>query len=397
MELLTLIQFAAGLVVLILGGELLVRGATRLAGSIGISALVIGLTVVAFGTSAPELAVSLQAATMGHGDLALGNVVGSNILNVLLILGLSAAIAPLAVARQLVRIDVPIMIAAGLVVWGMASDGSIGRLEGGLLFGGILGYIVFSIWYSRKQEKRADPPPQAALPAMAPEAAPKAPESAPAAGPAVAPVEGRNPPAWLISLALVGGGLASLTIGSSWLVEAARAFAAALGVSDVIIGLTVVAVGTSLPEIVTSVVAGARGQRDIAVGNVIGSNLFNMLAVLGSAALVAPSGIAVPPTVLSFDLPVMAAVLAACLPVFFNGMQISRWEGLIFLAYYAAYTAYLILAATSHAALSVFSAVMLAFVLPLTLLTLVVVTAQNVRLARRRVAASPVGATVAGD
>jgi len=380
MELSTLIQFGGGLVVLILGGELLVRGATRLAEAVGISALVIGLTVVAFGTSAPELAVSLQSSAAGHGDLALGNVVGSNILNVLLILGLSAAIAPLAVSRQLVRIDVPIMVGVALAVWAMASDGSIGQAEGGLLFCGILVYVVFSIWYSRRQDNRSVPASGAA-----------APETVREMAPAVAPAQARNLRAWLISLALVGGGLVSLTIGSSWLVESARAFAAALGVDDVIIGLTVVAVGTSLPEIVTSVVAGARGQRDIAVGNVIGSNLFNMLAVLGPAVLASPSGISVPPTMLSFDLPVMVAVLAACLPVFFNGMQISRWEGLVFLAYYVAYTAYLILAAISHAALSVFSTVMLAFVLPLTILTLAVVTAQNVRLARRRVAVSAAG------
>jgi cation:H+ antiporter len=372
-----LAEFVAGLAVLIAGGDLLVRGASRLAEAVGISTLVIGLTVVAFGTSAPELAVSLQSAVAGHGDLALGNVVGSNILNVLLILGLSAAITPLVVSRQLVRIDVPIMIAVSVVMWGMASDGSIGRLEGALLFAGILAYVVFAIGYSRKKESHV--------------AAAAASESA------AARARWRAPRTWLVSIALIAAGLISLIIGSNWLVEAARDFAAALGVGDVIIGLTVVAVGTSMPEIVTSVMAGVRGQRDIVVGNVVGSNLFNMMAVLGPAALVAPAGIPVPATALNFDLPVMVATLVACLPVFFNGMQISRWEGIVFLAYYVAYTAYLVLAATGHAALSVFSAVMLAFVVPLTALTLAVLTVQNARRERRGHRAAPAAAPVAEE
>ena len=352
MEPVAVIQFIVGLAVLIIGGEFLVRGSVRLAGALGISPLVIGLTVVAFGTSAPELAVGVQASAAGQGDLALGNVVGSNILNVLLILGLSAVIAPLTVSRQLVRIDVPIMIVVSIVVWLMASAGVIGRLDGALLFAGIIVYVVFSIWFSRKQERNT------------------------AAGDPAAPAAELQPSKRLLSVVFILGGLVCLIAGSNWLVGAAESFAVALGIDDVIIGLTVVAIGTSLPEIVTSVMAGIRGQRDIAVGNVVGSNLFNMLAVLGAAALVAPDGIPVPPTVLSFDLPVMVATMVACLPVFFNGMRISRWEGAVFLGYYVAYTAYLILAATRHAALDVFSAVMLVFVIPLTLLTLAVVTVQ---------------------
>jgi cation:H+ antiporter len=339
--------FAAGAVMLIVGAELLVRGASRLAIAVGISPLVIGLTVVAFGTSAPEVAVSVDAALTGRGEIALGNVIGSNIFNVLFILGLSALIVPLAVSRQLVRLDVPLLIGVSLMLFIMALDGNLSRIDGALLFAGIVAYVVWSIRLSRGEStaERQEREPR----------------------------RGKRAPArWLLHVIAIVAGLALLVLGARWLVDAAVMFARLLEVSELIIGLTIVAAGTSLPEVATSVLAAMRGERDIAVGNVVGSNIFNILAVLGLASLVAPGGIAVSTAVLGFDLPVMIAVALACLPIFFTGRSIARWEGALFLGYYIAYAAYLILGATEHDALPMFSAVMLEFVLPLTAVTLLV-------------------------
>ena len=345
-----------GIVLLIVGAELLVRGATRLAAAAGVSPLVIGLTVVAFGTSSPELAVSMKAALAGQAGLAVGNVVGSNIFNVLLILGLSAVVAPLLVSRQLIRLDVPVMIGVSGLVWLLAADGKVGRLEGVGLFLILVVYTVALIVQSRRETKAVKDEYAAVL----------------------QPGRGR----WPRELALVVGGLALLVLGSDWLVTGASATARALGVSDLILGLTIVAAGTSMPEAVTSVVASLRGQRDIAVGNVVGSNIFNLLAVLGLSSLVSPGGMAVSAAALHFDIPVMTAVALACLPVFFTGQTIARWEGGLFLGYYVAYTVYLVLAAQQHDALPVYGRVMMAFVVPVTAVTLVLLAARGWR--RRR-------------
>jgi cation:H+ antiporter len=346
MDIVTTVLFVLGLVLLISGAELLVRGASSLAAALRVSPLVIGLTIVAYGTSAPELAVSIQSGLAGQGDLALGNVVGSNIFNVLLILGLSATIAPLVVSRQLVRLDVPLMIGISFVFLLLALDGGIGRLDGLLLFAGAISYTVYSLVQSRKQGVSAE---------------------------AASDEASKKPPApWPVQVVLLLVGLGMLVLGSNWLVNGAVTFAQALGVSELIIGLTIVAAGTSLPEIATSVLASMRGERDIAVGNVVGSNIFNLLSVLGLTALVSPESIPVPPAALAFDIPVMLAVAVACLPIFFTGYVIARWEGLLFLGYYVAYTLYLILNATNRAALPLFETVMLAFVIPLTVVTLAV-------------------------
>jgi cation:H+ antiporter len=331
-----------------------VRGAVRLAADLGLSPLVIGLTVVAYGTSAPELTVTALAAAAGRPDVALGNVVGSNILNVLLILGVSAALAPLAVSRRLVWIDVPIMIAVSAAVLVLALDGGIGRADGAALVAGFVVYSLLAVRRGRRENAGAAvrPPPAR---------------------------RGARARRMLASAGLVAFGLALLVAGSHALVTGAVAIARALGVSELVIGLTVVAAGTSLPEIATSVLAAVRGARDIAVGNVIGSNLFNLLGVLGLAGLLAPGGIPIAPAALHFDLPVMLAVAVACLPIFLTGHVIARWEGLLFLGYYAAYTCYLILAAVEHDALPAFSATMTLFVMPLTAVTLLVVTARAVR------------------
>ena len=346
----TLLFFGLGLAALILGAELLVRGASRLALTFGISPLVVGLTVVAFGTSSPELAISVQSAWSGQVDIALGNVVGSNIFNVLFILGLSALITPLIVHQQLIRREVPLLIAVSLLLWGMAANGDIARWEGGLLALGLAAYIIYAIRASRRESVEIVEEYAAALPANA-------------------SAWRRH---WSVQVALILGGLMLLVQGSNWLVEAAATIARALGVSELIIGLTLVSAGTSLPEVATSIMAAIRGERDIAVGNVVGSNLFNILGVLGISAAVAPTSLTVSPSLLTFDLPVMVAVAVACLPIFFTGNRIARWEGGLFFAYYLAYTAYLILLSTRHSVLATYGDVMVFFVLPLTAVTLVV-------------------------
>ena len=294
------------------------------------------------------MAVSVGAALSGTTDLAIGNVVGSNIANVLLILGLSALVAPLLVHEQIIRQEIPIMIGASLVVVAMALDGNIGRIEAGLLFGLVIAYTVFLVVQSRRASQTTEDEFASEISTS------------------------RWDRHWSVQALLVVGGLGLLVVGAGWLVDAAVTFARILGVSDLVIGLTVVAVGTSMPEIATSLIAALRGQRDIAVGNVIGSNIFNLLAVLGAAGMVSASGLGVPEAARNFDLWVMLAVAFACLPILLTGREIARWEGAVFLGYYAAYTGYLVLAAQEHDALPAYSGVMLSYVMPLTVVTLVV-------------------------
>ena len=349
----TVVLFVVGLLLLIVGAEVLVSGASRLAAVFRVSPLVIGLTVVAFGTSSPELAVSIQAATLGQASIAVGNVIGSNIFNVLFILGCSALIVPLIVSQQLIRFDVPLMIALSFVVLFMAMDGILGAFDGSLLVLGLICYIAFVFVQSRKAQREE----------QAEENSVEAPEKS----------------SWIKNLGMVALGLAMLVVGSDWLVDGAVALATRLGVSQLIIGLTIVAAGTSLPEVVTSIVAAIHGERDIAVGNVVGSNLFNIMGVLGVASLVAPGGIDIPESVVSFDLLVMLAVAVACLPIFFSGGIISRKEGALLLAYYVAYTLYLVFASTQHALLGAFSSTMLYIVIPISVLAIGVSVMQDYR------------------
>jgi cation:H+ antiporter len=347
-----LLLLAIGLVLLTGGAESLVRGASGIAARLGIPPLIVGLTVVAFGTSAPELAVSVAAAWSGQADVALGNVIGSNIFNVLFILGLSALIVPLAIGSQLIRVDVPLMIGASILTLVFALDGHIGRLDGAILFTGLLFYIGFQIRQGMRERRSS------------------------ANGGTEEPRPGA-PGRWWLDPLLVLGGLLVLVLGSQLLVTSAVAIAQALGVSELVIGLTIVAAGTSLPEVATSVIASLRGERDIAVGNVVGSNVFNLLGVLGLASLVSPAGIRVADQALQFDLPVMLAVAVACLPIFVTGREIARWEGGLFFAYYIAYTLYVVMAALQHAALGAYSGAMLWFILPLTAVTLMVLFARH--------------------
>jgi len=340
--------FVLGLAALIVGAEALVRGASKLALSLGVSSLVVGLTVVAFGTSSPEVAVSVGAVMNGTTDIAIGNVVGSNIFNVLAILGLSAVIAPLVVHSQLIRQEVPIMIGASVLMLVLVLDGRLGRTDGALLLALLIGYTAYLIRQSRAETKEIRDEYEASMSRR----------------------KGWDSH-WAVQLLLIGIGLALLVVGSEWLVDSAVAFARALGVSDLIIGLTIIAAGTSMPEVATSVLAVLRGERDIAVGNVIGSNTFNLLGALGISSLVSAQGLPIAPAIMNFDIWVMIAVALACLPVFLAGREIGRGKGLLFLGYYVAYVAYLVLDAQGHDALPAYSRIMIGFVLPITIVTLV--------------------------
>ncbi len=336
---------ALGLALLVAGGELLVRGAVRLAAAYGVPPLVVGLTVVAFGTSAPELMVSVAAVRSGAGDLALGNVLGSNVFNTLFILGASALVAPLVVSRRVVRVEVPVMIAISALALGLAADGRLGVLDGSLLIAVVVAYTAWLLRSARTDdgsETSADGD------------------------------HGRG--SWYHAPLIALAGLALLVVGARQLVAGATSLALSLGVGEDVVGLTIVAAGTSLPEVAASLVATARGHRDVAVGNVLGSNVFNLTAILGTAT-VAGGGMTVATGLLTFDFVVMLAAAVACLPIVYTGHRIARWEGALFLAYYTAYVAYLVLDATGHAGLEHMWESVLFFALPLTGLTLVALAA----------------------
>lgn len=354
MDTITLVLFILGFFLLIGGAEFLVRGASSLAIAVGISPLVVGLTVVAYGTSAPELAVTINATYNGQADLALGNVVGSNIANILLVLGIGASVGALVVRTQLVRQEIPLMIGASVLVLLFGLDRRIGQIDGAILTLGAISYTVYVVRKSRKEIKALET------------------KFADAYNAEKDKVKGKGK--LVLHLGMIALGLFLLVTGADWLIDGAVAIAEIFGVSKLVIGLTVVAVGTSLPEIATSVMASLKNQRDIAVGNAVGSNLFNILLVLGLTALVSPTGVAVNHTALTFDIPVMIAVALAALPIFFTNYRIDRWEGFLFLGYYAAYTAYLILNATQHGLAEEFEWAMMLFVIPITVIMLIGLT-----------------------
>ena len=340
-----------GLVSLTAGAELLVRRASKLAMAVRISPLVVGLTVVAYSTSTPELVVSVQSALRDQADIALGNVVGSNIFNILFILGVSALIVPLTVSQQLIRFDVPLMIGLSLLLLLLGLDGSMGRWDGVLLVIGLVAYTVWLVRQSRKEHASVQH------------------EYAKEFG------QPERTTSWkmvLLHVGMVSVGLTLLVGGSRWFTDSAISVATAFGLSELVIGLTIVAAGTSLPEVATSVLAAMRGDREIAVGNVVGSNIFNIMGVLGIACLLPADGMAVSQTAMQFDIPVMIGVAVACLPIFFTGHLIARWEGGLFLAYGCAYTTYLVLSSTQAAFARTFGVSVIVFGVPLTVITLMV-------------------------
>ncbi|NJN65925.1 MAG: calcium/sodium antiporter [Chloroflexaceae bacterium] len=344
MSLLTLFLFVVGLVLLIAGAEVLVRGASRLATSIGISQLVIGLTIVSFGTSAPELATNIQSSLTGHADIAIGSVVGSNIANILLILGLSAVLGPLLVSPQLLRFDVPLLIGFSFLVFFLSQDGTIGRLDGAILF---VSVVIYTTWLIFQGRKDGQPAPSNAEGSREGSTEPPARKRF-----------GPFPQTWIVDVVLIVVGGAMLTVGANWLVDGAVAMARLFGITELVIGLTIVAVGTSLPELATSAVASLRGHRDIAVGNVIGSNSFNLMSVLGLTSLIAPGGIPISEVALQTDMPIMITVVLLCFPLLFTGRLVERWEGGLLFGYYLTYITYLLLRGADHAALPLFAVLM---------------------------------------
>jgi cation:H+ antiporter len=352
----TILLLILGFVFLIAGAEVLVRGAVWIANLMRISPLIIGLTVVAFGTSAPELVISIFASINGEPDISLGNVIGSNIFNVLFILGISALIVPLLVSRQLIKLDVPIMILCSFGLLILTIDGILSFLDGVILLAGLFLYLITLIYQARKDK-------QYSFDEFTTEYGTKNRKTSASHK--------------LKHLGFILIGLVLLIIGSRWVVNGAQFIAQYLGISDLIIGLTVVAAGTSLPEIATSIVASLRGERDIAVGNVVGSNIFNILGVLGCAIIFAPNGMTVSTSLLRFDIPIMITVAVACLPIFFTGNLISRWEGGVFLTYYIAYLTYIVLEATNNVYLLTYTHTMLFFVVPLTALTIIIIFARS--------------------
>ncbi len=340
-----------GIAIVVVGADLLVRGAVVLASALRISPLVIGLTVVAFGTSAPEMAVSVVSSIRGEPEIALGNVVGSNIFNVLFVLGASALIVPLGVSRQLIRFDVPLMIVASLVSYALAINGVISRVEGAALFGGLVVYTGVLAWLGRRDANQAILNADTANLTTA--------------------HSGRT----LIAHGFILlAGLALLVLGPSWLVEASSAIARTFGISDLVIGVTIVAVGTSLPEVATSLVAAFKGERDLAVGNVVGSNVFNLLGVLGASSAVSKNGIAVVEEALRFDIPVMILVALACWPIIRTGRTVVRWEGGMMVLAYVLYTGYLVLTVEESSQLDEYREIVLFVVAPLALATFVALT-----------------------
>ncbi len=317
----SVVTVVLGLVLLTAGAELVVRGGSRLATLAGVSPLVVGLTIVAVGTSAPELAIGIDSARQGVGDLALGNIAGTNIVNTLLVLGLIAFLAALPLHPRVPRIDLPVMVGAAALLLVMSLDGHLSVADGVVL---LVGGVVYTVGVVRTS-RREDPGLGAEFEEML-----EGPEQERGPLPRTSAVLGKQ-------VVVVIVGLALIVLGADRLVSGAVSIATSLGVSDAFVGLTVVAIGTSAPELVTAIVASVRGERDIAVGNLFGSSVYNVLIILGLTVVASPGGLDVPSDLLRFDLPVMLAVSILCIPVFLTGHKVSRREGAMFLSLYAVY------------------------------------------------------------
>jgi len=309
--------FGAGLALLVVGAELVVRGAARLALSFGVKPLLLGLTVVSVGTSAPELAVGLTAGLQGSGSLAVGNIAGTNVVNILLILGLSVLLRPLPLQLQTLKLELPVMVGSAALLMVFAWDGVLTRLDGGVMLVGAVLYTVALIRVSRQESRAvrkefgekygAGITRQAAIQARA------------------------------ADTALLAAGLVLSVLGAHWLVSGAVDIARGLGVSEALIGLTIVAVGTSAPELTTTIVATFRGERDVAVGNLLGSSIYNILVILAITCLAPSGGVPVERHLRVVDIPLMTGVAVLCVPVFVTGRRVSRLEGCLFVTMYMAY------------------------------------------------------------
>ncbi|MGS0675930.1 calcium/sodium antiporter [Shewanella sp. 0m-4] len=304
-----LLSILGGFLILTIGAEALVRGASQIALRLGLTPLIIGLTIVAFGTSAPELAVSVKSAIAGNSGIALGNVIGSNIANIGLILGITALIRPIKIESQMVRRDIPIMIGASLLFWSLLLDGGLSFWDGAILFALLVAYLTFSYFTAEKQT--ADDVEDTK----------------------------QNP---MLSVLFIVIGISMLVGGGILFVDGAVAMAKSFGISEVIIGLTIVAIGTSMPELVTSIVAALKGQSDIAIGNVVGSNIFNVLGILGVTALIHPI---IGSEISNLDWAAMIALAVLLLPFAYTGLRIGRREAGLLIAGYFAYIGYIVLQA----------------------------------------------------
>jgi len=307
-----IVYLAAGLAVIYFGAEFLVRGSKNLALAMGIRPMIVGLTVVAFGTSMPEFFVSFTSALKNSSSIAVGNIVGSNICNIGLILGMAALVRPLSVNSGMLKREMPIMLGASLLFWALIADGSIGRLDGALLMAGIVLFTFQQIQSARKEI---------------------------AAGKNGVGEESAPDNSKLKNLLFALGGIAGLVVGANLMITGAISLALKIGVSELVVGLSIVAFGTSLPELATSMVAAARKESDISIGNVVGSNIFNILFILGLTALVSP--IPVEASVISTQTPAMLAFSVVLLPFMIFKRDINRLEGFILLAAYVAYVVWI--------------------------------------------------------
>lgn len=319
MEISSLVVFLGGLVVIVVGAEFLLRGASYLAALLGIKPMIIGLTVVSLGTSAPELAVGITAVSHGSPEIAVGNIAGTNLVNLLLILGLSAAIRPLPLQINSIRLDVPVMIFSAVLIIFMALNGELSRIEGGILFGFAIIYTIILIKQSKKESWQLHR------------------EYSEEYSSSVLVKDKKKTGIVLLNILFLIGGIAMAIIGSDLLVAGASQIARSLGVSEAVIALTIVAIGTSAPELVTTMVATFKNDRDVAIGNLIGSSIYNILIILGVTAMVSKSGIAVSRQLLLIDLPLAALVAIACYPVFKTSKMVTRKEGIVFVCCYILY------------------------------------------------------------
>lgn len=318
------IIFLGGLALLVIGAELVVRGGGSLAASLGVKPLLLGLTVVAVGTSVPELAVGITACLQGTGAIAVGNIAGTNMINILFILGLSAAIRPLPLHGQVLKLELPMMVVAAAMMTLFALDGGLSRLDGLLLLTLALGYTVLLV---RASKGEIAVPPQQLEDVFDVEIK----------------VRRKNLVRQRARFALIlVAGIVLSVIGADWAVSGAMQIAKLWGMSDAMIGLTIVAIGTSAPELATTVVATIKDERDIAIGNLLGSSIYNILVILGLTCLASPADIPVESKLLLFDIPLMAGVALLCIPVFITGKQVSRFEGGLFVVMYATYMGFMV-------------------------------------------------------
>jgi cation:H+ antiporter len=318
--------FVVGLIALAIGAEVMVRGGAQLASRLGISPMLVGLTVVSIGTSLPELAVGVTAALEGSGELAVGNIAGTNVVNILFILGLSALIRPLAIERRTLRFDLPVMAGAAVLLWVLAVNGVLSRLDGLILVCGAIVYTAVLIQMSRRESQATVAEYAQAFPAV------------PEPGEATKRVGGKT----VQHVAMTVTGIAVVILGAEWLVGGAVGIAREFGVSDALIGLTVVAIGTSAPELVTTIVSTVRGERDIAVGNLLGSSVYNILLILGITCLVPANGLALTHNLVWIDIPLMVAASLACIPIFVSGRRVHRAEGAAMVTAYLGYLVFLL-------------------------------------------------------